>query len=148
MHTPTDTDRLDRLFAEFKKEETLPGGFRNRLMEQVRREAVRLERRKERRGIYAAVAASVALVAAAVTICWIFMPEALPASPEAWKHVATEFVPSGRIEFSWPAIRFPHAETFGAALYLGGLFVALLGFDCVLRTVFRKHRQKSTPKEL
>lgn len=127
--------RLDSLFGRLPAE-PLPAGFRHRLMEQVQLESARREKRRERRGLYGVIAASIALIGAAAIVCYLLLPEktALVAFDADW--------------FRLPEIRFPTLQQYAVPLFIGLAVPVLLAFDCVMRRLFHRHQQKTSPNEL
>lgn len=134
---PTDrpVDFLDDLFDRLPAA-TPPDDFRDRLMKRIETESIRLEKRKERYGLYSIIAASIALIGIAALICyWL-----LPGKPAVWLQ--------DTYTFRLPAIRFPELSDYLLPLFIGSAVPVLLGFDLCMRRLFRKYRQKTSSKEL
>lgn len=118
---------LDTLFGQLPAE-PLPDTFRSDLMEKIRTEAVRMQKRKERYAWFGVIAASAAvLLVAGVTL---------------YLYGAMQEIPD------MPPIGFPNLLVHPVLLFIGGATCLLLAFDYGLRKIFGPHRQKSAPNEL
>lgn len=118
---------LDTLFGQLPAE-PLPDTFRSDLMEKIRAEAVRMQKRKERYAWFGVITASAAvLLVAAVTL---------------YLYGAMQEIPD------MPPIGFPNLLVHPVLLFIGGATCLLLAFDYGLRKIFGPHRQKSAPNEL
>lgn len=108
----TQTDLLKKLFSRMPEAE-LPDSFRQNVMEQIRKEAVRIQKRKERTGLATIIAASLGIIGIAVfVLIYIGMP---------------------KIEISIPSL-----PNLPFCLYIGAISLLLLGADYKLRQFFRK----------
>lgn len=118
---------LDTLFGQLPAE-PLPDTFRSDLMEKIRAEAVRMQKRKERYAWFGVITASAAvLLVAAVTLYLYGTMQEIP---------------------DMPPIGFPNLLVHPVLLFIGGATCLLLAFDYGLRKIFGPHRQKSAPNEL
>lgn len=128
---------LDTLFGQLPAE-SLPDTFRSDLMEKIRTEAVRMQKRKERYAWFGVIAASAAvLLVAGVTL---YLYGAMQGT--AGTAVAMPEIPD------MPPIGFPNLLVHPVLLFIGGATCLLLAFDYGLRKIFGPHRQKSAPNEL
>lgn len=137
MDTVSHKDILDDLFGQIP-EEPLPAGFRNNLMEQIRMEAVRAVKRKERRGLISIIAASVAIIAVAIGTLYKY----------GMLRAGMWLKPEATLFPDIPAIDFPSLSNYSFSLFIGVLALILLALDYYLRKIFRERRQKTAPNEL
>ncbi len=111
-----EKDRLKDLFAELPDEE-LPAGFQETVMERIRKDVVRAERRRER-----------------LTIFGLFV---LIASLLALLFGLFSFL---GVSLHWPQIRLSLSQypSFFFYLYIGALVFCLWMADSFLRKTYRK----------
>lgn len=133
----SDKEWLGTLFGRLPAE-PLPDTFRSGLMEKIRAEAVRIRKRKERYALYGVIAASAAIFLVAAVTLYLYggapeIPDAAAAIPD---------MPA------MPPIGFPNLLMHPVLLCIGGASCLLLAFDCGLRKIFGRHRQKSAPNGL
>lgn len=108
----TQTDLLKKLFSRMPEAE-LPNSFRNNVMEQIRKEAVRIQKRKERMGLATIIVASLGIIGMAIfVLLYIGIPQ---------------------IEISIPPL-----PNLPFCLYIGAISLLLLGADYKLRQMFKK----------
>jgi hypothetical protein len=108
-------DILKGLFKQMPYQEELPAGFRQKIMQQVCAEAVRIKKRNERLGLLSIIAASLLIIVlAATSIVYLGLP---------------------RIDWaSLPSIPF--------YLYIGSLTLLLLFVDYKLRKSYKKKHSR------
>ncbi|WP_080903155.1 hypothetical protein [Parabacteroides sp. Marseille-P3160] len=111
-----EQDPLERLFKQIPAA-PLPPDFREVMMEKIRREALRMQKRKERWGLIAVILASVFMLTLA-TLGFIYLK-----------------IP--RVEIS-----LPRPDLLPFYIYIGGLTLVLLGMDYLLRRHYQRKQQK------
>lgn len=111
-------DNLEALFRQLPEKE-LPAAFRFNVMQQIRQEAARQQKRNERIGILLAALASAFMAALAV--------------------LALFYIDLPRVHF--PRVSFDPAS-LSFYLYISALTLLLLGADHILRRAFHKDEQK------
>lgn len=136
MNMP-EKDVLGTLFGRMSHE-TLPAGFRSNLMEKIRMEAVRMQKRRERYELLAIIAASILLIAAAVVSVGYY--GSLGADRGVFRGILSLF------RVSVPDL--PPFSDCAFPLFIGGLILVLLVFDYFLRKTVGKNRQKSASNGL
>ncbi len=115
METNHSTNNALKQALQQRKQGDLPSNFSFRMMEQIRREAVKQQKRKDRVMLYSIITASLSLIALAVYVLFF------------------------QLEISWKEI-FPDIQwqsssalVFSFYIYIGILVLALLGFDYWMR---------------
>ena len=120
-------DRWKDLFRKLPAEQ-LPEGFRGHLMERVRKEALRMQRRKERVGLFAVILGALCMLMVGLAGIYVFI-----------EYTNTEAVP---IDFGMTGyvVSFLNSTYGSFFVYIGGLALLLLMADAWFRKLYFKHK--------